>query len=183
MNKNAMKWTADKKELVYKLTRDYINVLQNNGVKIRTLRGIEFDRRVNRNGFCRLWRDNNMFVLGISIYRFADGMEAVKETILHELCHAIAPFGEKHGETWQRIARLVGNIFHVKINARNAHTIEVAEMAYKYHIKCDGCGAEWHYCRRTQFVKAVENNHAVDWKCGCGHKHFSLIEDYQIRRN
>lgn len=182
-NQNTLKWTKGKKELIYKLTRNYISVLQDNGVKIRTLKAIKFDRRVNRNGCCTMWRDNNMFVLGISIYRFADGMEAIKETILHELCHAIAPYGEGHGSTWQKIAKLVGDIFHVKINERNPHSIKVAEMAYKYHVKCDGCGAEWHYCRRTKFVKAVEDNHAEGWKCGCGHKHFSMMENYRICHN
>lgn len=60
---NELKWTESKKELIYKLTRNYISVLQDNGVKIRTLKAIKFDRRVNRNGCCTMWRDNNMFVL------------------------------------------------------------------------------------------------------------------------
>lgn len=175
-NPNELKWTESKKELIYKLTRNYISVLQDNGVKIRTLKAIKFDRRVNRNGCCTMWRDNNMFVLGISIYRFADGMEAIKETILHELCHAIAPYGEGHGSAWQKIAKLVGDIFHVKINERNPHTIKVAEMAYKYHVKCDGCGAEWHYMRKTKFVREAIEDHARLWKCGCGSHHFTCVK-------
>ena len=178
-----MKWTQEDKNKVYSITRQYIDELEEKGFSVRTLDKIEFTRSFHRHGYCVVYKNNNLFVLGISAYRLADGWQAVRATILHELCHAIAPYKEEHGSTWQKIAKLVGDIFHVKINASNPHTIKVAEMAYKYHIKCDGCGAEWHYCRRTRFVKAVEDNHAACWKCGCGHKHFSMMENYRICRN
>lgn len=161
---------------VIMLVHQYADELREQGFDVRHIEEVKITRSYNTHGWCMTHRDNHNATIASSKYRIADGEEAVTETILHELCHAIAPYEEKHGDTWQRIAYLVGNIFHVKINARNPHTIKVAEMAYKYHIKCDGCGDEWHYCRRTKFVKAVENNHAVDWKCGCGHKHFSMVK-------
>lgn len=170
------KWTPEDKKRMQAMTMQYIKELKEQGFSIRKLEKIDFNNSFNTNGYCRTYRDSPTFDLGISVYRVVDGWEAVKETILHELCHAMAPYDSGHDEEWQKLAKEVGNLYGIKINHKAPHSIKAYETAYKYVIKCDSCGATWRFMRRTKFVKAVANNHATNWKCGCGHHHFSLMK-------
>ena len=170
------KWTKAEKNKVKKLVKSYIEDLRNNGFNIRELEEIKFTHAVNTHGWCRTYVNNNRFILGISCYRFADGEEALKETILHELCHAIASHGAGHGKEWQDIAKEVGSIYGVHIERCSSHTIKVEEATERYVIKCAKCGAIGRYMRRTKFVKDVMENNASKWECRCGGHHFSMVK-------
>ena len=170
------KWTKADKNKIYSITRQYIDELEKKGFIVRTLDKIEFTHSFHRHGYCRTYKYNSLFDLGISAYRLADGWQAVRETILHELCHAIAPYGAGHGKEWQEIADEVGKIYGIKIQRCDPHSITVDEIAYRYVAKCDKCGATWHYMRKTKFIKAVMENHASTWKCACGGNHFSMVK-------
>lgn len=170
------KWTPEDKKRVQAMTMQYIKELKEQGFSIRKLEKIDFNTSFSRNGYCCVYRDSPTFDLGISVYRVIDGWEAVKETILHELCHAMASYDSGHDEEWQELAKKVGNLYGIKIAHRAPHSIKTYETAYRYVIKCDNCGATWRFMRRTKFVKAVTAHHATNWKCGCGHHHFSLVK-------
>lgn len=170
------KWTPEDKRKVYSITRRYIDELEDYGFDVRTLEDIKFTNAFKTHGWCLTHRYNNLFTLGISCYRLADGWEAVRETILHELCHAIATHGAGHGKEWQEIADEVGHLYEIKIQRCEPHSITVYENAYRYAAKCDKCGATWHYMRKTKFIKAVMADHASTWKCVCGGKHFSMVK-------
>ena len=170
------KWTKVDKNKVKKLVKSYIEDLRNNGFNIRELEEIKFTHAVNTHGRCRTYATNNEFILGISCYRVVDGWEAVKETILHELCHAIASYGAGHGKEWRDIAKKVGSIYGIKITYSAPHSIKVYEAAYRYIVKCDECGAIGRYMRRTKFVKAVMEKDTSTWKCACGSHHFSMVK-------
>lgn len=169
------KWTSEDKKRVKEMTMQYIKELKEHGFYIRKLEKIDFNIRFNHHGYCKKYRDSPTFILGISAYRVLDGWDAVKETILHELCHAMAPYDSGHGDEWQKLAKKVGSIYGIKISYKAPHSIKTYEIAYRYVVKCDGCGATSRFIRRTRFVKAVADNHAINWKCSCGHQHFSLV--------
>lgn len=170
------KWTPEDKKRVYEMTLHYIEELKAHGFKVRTLEKIKFTCAFYQHGYCQTYKYKNAFILGVSAYRLADGWEAVKETILHELCHAIASYDSGHNKEWQELAKKVGELYGIKITHRTPHSIKTYEAAYRYVIKCDNCGATWRFMRRTKFVKAVADHHATNWKCGCGHHHFSLVK-------
>ena len=169
-------WTWEEKQKVYSIVRQYIDELEGKGFVVRTLDKIEFTRSFRRHGYCVTYKNNNLFVLGISACRIADGWQAVRETILHELCHAIAPYGARHGKEWQAVADKVGRLYGIKIQQCNPHSIKNYESSYKYVVKCDKCGATWSYLRKTKFIKAVLSDHASTWKCACGGQHFSMVK-------
>ena len=171
-----MKWKPEDKAKVVGLVYQCMNELKDQGFLIRKLHKIDFNNNFNTNGYCRVFRDSPMFDLGISSYRVIDGWESVKETILHELCHAMSSYDSGHDAEWQELAERVGNIYGIKIAHKAPHSIKTYESAYRYVVKCDNCGATWRFMRRTRFVKAVADNHATNWKCGCGHHHFSLVK-------
>ena len=169
-------WTKADKNKVKKLIEYYIDDLRNKGFDVRKLEEIKYTHAVSVHGWCMTHSNNYKFTLGISCYRVADGWNAVKETILHELCHAIASHGAGHGKEWQDIAKEVGDIYGFHIERCKPHSIKVAEAARRYVVKCDGCGAHWSYMRKTKFVKAVMENNTSRWKCGCGSHHFSMVK-------
>lgn len=172
-----MKWEPEDKRKVVSLIFQFMNELKEQGFSIRKLEKIEFSTSFNTNGYCRVHRDSPTFSLGISAYRVIDGWEAVKETILHELCHAMASYDSGHGEEWQGLAKKVGSIYGIKITYKAPHSIKAYETAYRYVVKCDNCGTTWRYMRRSSnLVKDTITHHATNWRCKCGHQHFSLVK-------
>ena len=169
-------WTEANKDKVYSIIRQYIDELEDKGFIVRTLSKIEFTRSFHRHGYCRTYATNNLFVIGISAYRLADGWQGVRETILHELCHAIAPYGAGHGKEWQKVADKVGSLYGIKIQRYDPHSIKTYESAYRYVAKCDKCGVTWSYMRKTEFIKDVLADNASTWTCACGGKHFSMVK-------
>ena len=69
----------------------------------------------------------------------------VKNTILHEIAHAL-DFEDRgtsdHGQQWKRIARVIGcdPSFHVNINKLARKAGDAVYMKYKYSITCDEHG-------------------------------------------
>ena len=169
-------WTKADKDKVKKIVEYYIYDLRNKGFDVRELEEIKYTHAVNVHGWCMTHANNNLFTLGVSCYRVADGWEAVKETVLHELCHAIASHGAGHGKEWQDIAKEVGDIYGFHLERCASHSIKVAEATKRYIVKCDECGAHWSFMRKTKFVKAVLENNGSTWKCGCGSHHFSMVK-------
>ena len=170
------KWTKADKNKVKEIVGYYIYDLRKRGFDVRYLEEIKFTHAVNTHGWCVTHANNNRFTLGISCYRVADGWEAVKETILHELCHAIASYGASHGKEWRDSAKEVGSIYGIKITYSAPHSIKAYEVAYRYVVKCDSCGAHWSYMRKTKFVKAVMENDTSIYRCECGSHHFSMVK-------
>ena len=171
-----MKWTKANKNKVKKLVEYDIHYMRYNGFDVRELENIKFTHAMNTHGWCMTYSNNHKFTLGISCYRVADGEEAVKETILHELCHAIASHGAGHGKEWQDIADKVGHLYGIKIQRCEPHSITVEENAYRYVAKCDKCGAIWRRMRKTAFIKAGMTYTAITRKCACGGNHFSMVK-------
>ena len=67
--------------------------------------GFEFDRAKNRAGQCRLWDR----VISLSRpYVELNSEASVRDTILHEIAHALSPLGSRHNWVWQQKAREVG---------------------------------------------------------------------------
>ena len=169
-------WTKADKKKVKELVKYYIYDLRERGFDVRELEEIKFTHAVSVHGWCMTYANNHKFTLGISCYRVADGEEALKETILHELCHAIASHGAGHGKEWRDIAKAVSDIYGVHIERCNPHSIKVKEATSRFVVKCDNCGAVWGYMHRTKFVKAVMENNTSTWKCECGSHHFSMVK-------
>jgi SprT protein len=99
-----------------------------------------FDRSKVRFGKCDYGKKR------ISLSRYlveANGIAAVRETILHEIAHALAPRGAGHGPVWRAMAAAVG------CNGSRCYGDEVARPNPKFHGTCPGCGRIIHRHRRT----------------------------------
>lgn len=60
----------------------------------------------------------------------------VRDTILHEIAHALVPPTEGHGKAWQRKAREIG------ANPSRTYDAEVVTPEGKYTLECPNCGRQ-----------------------------------------
>ena len=89
-----------------------------------------FDRSNVRFGKCN-YRQKQ-----ISLSKFLvelNGEGDVRETILHEIAHALAPRGAGHGPVWKSLALSIG------CNGRRCFGQEVVRPAPKYQGTCPSC--------------------------------------------
>jgi len=121
-----------------------------------------WNKRKSALGVCNYTR-KTIFLSEYFVARISD--EEVKDTILHEIAHALAwiEYGHKgHGWQWKRVC--------VRIGAKpvRCHTGTVDNPNYRYKIKCE-CGQEH---GRHRFNKAKIKQLQAGWswfncrKCG-----------------
>jgi predicted SprT family Zn-dependent metalloprotease len=99
-----------------------------------------FDRSKVRFGKCDYRRKQ------ISLSRHLlelNGEAEVRDTILHEIAHALAPRGAGHGPAWQAVALSIG------CNGQRCYGREVARPAPKYTGTCPVCRRVIYRHRRT----------------------------------
>lgn len=76
-----------------------------------------------------------------------ENAEEVRETILHEIAHLLAPRGAGHGATWRHVVREIGG------NPERCHDMECAQLRrpQRRHLAvCMGCGQEWQITTRLR---------------------------------
>jgi predicted SprT family Zn-dependent metalloprotease len=100
----------------------------------------QFDRSKVRFGKCNYGKKE------ISLSRYLvelnDELE-VRETILHEIAHALAPRGAGHGAKWRAVAESIG------CQAKRCYGEEVARPAPRYKGTCPTCRQVIYRHRRT----------------------------------
>ncbi|MDE0262000.1 MAG: SprT-like domain-containing protein [Bryobacterales bacterium] len=91
----------------------------------------QFDSAQKRAGACTF----NTKVISLSRFYCIKASDAqIRDTILHEIAHALAGPKHNHDATWKRIARAIG------CTADRCHTVDFAPP--KYIASCPRCG--WH---------------------------------------
>jgi predicted SprT family Zn-dependent metalloprotease len=110
-----------------------------------------FDRAVRRFGVCKY--GYRVISLSAPLVE-ANDLENVKDTILHEIAHAIAGPRAGHGYEWVKVCLQIG----AKPN-RCFTSEEVNVPKLKYYAKCGGCG--------RVFQKARMKKREVKRACPC----------------
>jgi predicted SprT family Zn-dependent metalloprotease len=72
--------------------------------------------------------------------------EDIRDTILHELAHALAGPGAGHGPLWKRQCLIVG----CKPQRCGEGKFHDAREDAKYRLKCSDCDYEWGFLRRPK---------------------------------
>lgn len=102
-----------------------------------------FDRAKRRFGCCH----HTTKTLSLSRHlTLLNGEEAVRDTILHEIAHALTP-GAHHGPAWRAKCRELG-----AKPERCYEAGEVRQPAARYQLVCPGCEARYPRHRRTRGV-------------------------------
>jgi predicted SprT family Zn-dependent metalloprotease len=110
----------------------------------------QFDRSKVRFGKCNFSKQQ----ISLSTYLVeANGEVEIRDTILHEIAHALAPRGAGHGPVWQALALSIG------CTGRRCYGQEVARPVPKFKGTCPSCQRAIHRHRRA--VMACGNCTAV----------------------
>lgn len=152
------------------------------GYEIREIVGIEFTKSCRHLGKCRRLSDTKAILFFsdslLSIFDDEDGYETCKETILHELIHAMPMSGVGHGSKFKLLAKELNFLYATTIGSHcNEATVGAFRKAnlekgkYKYHITC-GCGHIDLY--KARFCKVVRNPKAYH----CPKCHGNLNVEY-----
>src|SRR5262245_36365843 len=108
-------------------------------------------------GVCRFRQQ----CIGLSVHLIErNALEEVRETLLHEVAHALVGAGHGHGPAWQAMARRVG--------ARPERCGEADMPQGRWRARCGGCGEEFRRHRRPARV--------TGWFCqACGRDKGRLV--------
>jgi predicted SprT family Zn-dependent metalloprotease len=101
----------------------------------------EFDRAIQRFGQCN-WRKKKIS-LSAKLVLLNDEAE-VRDTILHEIAHALAPAGSNHGPKWKKIAQAIG------CTGQRCYDHEVAAPPAKFTGTCPTCRRTIYRHRRSR---------------------------------
>jgi predicted SprT family Zn-dependent metalloprotease len=103
-----------------------------------------FDRARRRAGVCRFPTLTRPGRIGLSLYFVErNDLEQVRDTILHEIAHALAGPRAGHGPRWKAACSLIG-----AVPERCYRSGDVTMPGGKWRATCPGCGRQHHRHRR-----------------------------------
>ena len=163
---------------IEKTVRKYRAEMIQLGFNVRPILKVDITRAARKMGLCYILGDGGVKIL-INKYLINVGGEELKETILHELCHAV--YGcVGHGAEWERVAKKVGTHFNIRIEQLASVEKIVAcrkvGLARPKFIVCEDCGKKYSYFRKGKTAKYIEaGNKDGVYSCShCGSSHLVL---------
>jgi predicted SprT family Zn-dependent metalloprotease len=110
-----------------------------------------FNRRKQTLGLCIYQR--RTIELSVHLVERANHWDEIRDTILHEIAHALVGPGHGHDKVWKRKCVEVG------AKPERCGAADMPEGAWKAH--CTGCGKQFHRHRKPKRLKG--------WYCqACG---------------
>ena len=123
-----------------------------------------FDRSIKRFGICRFPNRGKRGVISLSRPLVElNTVETVKDTILHEIAHAIVGGSAGHGSAWKFQARLLGARPVACQSLENVVQVETAWMG-----TCPDCGLKA-YRRRAPILTAKYTHGKCKYAANRGH--------------
>lgn len=125
-------------------------------------------REMRQHGECIVTYANNRYRINISTALYEYGsLLAIKDTILHELCHT-CPDAMNHGAGWKRWVNKLNAAYGYTIArctpcADKYNGVNPRELPYKYVIVCEQCGG---YSVRQRSCDVVK--YPATYRHGCG---------------
>ena len=163
---------------IEKTVRKYRAEMIQLGFNVRPIIMVGMTTTAKGMGWCYQYSDGTVKIL-INKYLIKVGGEELKETILHELCHAV--YGcVGHGAEWERVAKMVGTHFNIRIeqlaNVEKIVACRKVGLARPKFIVCEDCGEKYSYFRKGKTVKYIEaGNKDGRYFCShCGSSHLVL---------
>lgn len=119
-----------------------------------------FNRRKRSLGVCK-YRTRR---IELSVFHLKSSDEDIRDTILHEIAHALTP-GHKHGPAWKLTC--------IRIGARPERCGQPMEAPSRYVLRCTTCGNTIKRHRKTRKTYACS-------KCCNKHNGGKYSEQYKL---
>lgn len=143
-----------------------------------------FNNNTTRFGFCRrskTYATRKAYISISSIAIKTCSPSKVHNTIMHEVCHAVNG-GHTHSHGWLKAITIINNLSKKGIYeftelsrvGEDEGFTEYKKSISKYIIKCEKCGHEYSYQRRSKVVESVAS-HKGECYCKCGSYKLILI--------
>ena len=138
-------------------------------------------------GYCKRNNVTGNYTIEVAPCMLADGVEveAIKDTIIHEILHT-CPGSFNHGYEWKHRASIVNRKLGYNIETcastkeLEAQGVKVQRRDWKYALECVDCGKQFKYKR---WCESLEN--PSRYRCGSCHgelKTISLDDRFSIAR-
>lgn len=165
-------WTQKEKNFVAEMVLELRTEMIANGFSVRPIAEIKYSNAIHCFGRCKRMPYGDC-VITIAHIAMDSGIDNLKNTIIHELCHAVLEVDNRgHNYVWKQIAKRASEVFNTHITVYVAEKEQKEQIAIqnnkkaKFTIKCKDCGQEYKYMRETRTVKMIKRfkNHG----CTCG---------------
>lgn len=163
---------------LYTYARECLAELNAIDIHPNTISAWKVSRAVRFWGQCSYMTRSRSYTIKISQTLLDDDapVKALKETILHELIHAVDGCLD-HGYKWTALVRKVNQTYGYDIRQTDSYEEKGFEKdpmdaQYKYHLTCEKCGHVYRYARMCSTIKAVQAHKA---HCACGSRDFKII--------
>ena len=172
-------WTQKEKTMVYEKIFAIRKIMIAHGFPVREIVNVKYSKAITTYGKCRKNKDNTVTIT-ISEITIRDN--SLINTIVHELCHAIdVENNYQHNHIWKQLANDVGKLFNeniVRCAEISKEYIEEKRNRCNYIIKCEHCGKEYYYMRKTKTIKTISQGNKRRYYCTkCG-SHDLKVYDY-----
>jgi predicted SprT family Zn-dependent metalloprotease len=117
----------------------------------------DIDNAKSRVGLC----SHNKQIISVSRHFLHNSDEEIKDTILHEIAHALIGAEHGHDALWRTTARRIGA--RPQRLAGEEVTRSKKASQHNYLIVCSGCGQEW---RRLRLRKSLMRPGVKSGCCG-----------------
>lgn len=115
----------------------------------------KFDNAVKRFGYC-----SSKGIISVSAPLTAVNSEAeVKNTILHEIAHAIAGNHHDHDNYWQTVCKNIGG------DGKRCYGSEVVKPSLRYKAVCSTCNKEFQKARLSRLASIGLRRYACTACC------------------
>lgn len=142
-----------------------INLMNKYGFKVNPI-NIKLNNRIKKT-LGRYTHSKQLIEINKTYFEQAKE-EAIKNTIIHEICHQLTPY-HGHDTVWKSLAYKVSNKTGYKITTRatkdKLEGVIFKEEIFKYKAVCECCGLESKYKRASNVIK-----HPEFYRCKCGGK-------------
>lgn len=179
--------TSKQKEMATKMVYQLRNELIEHGLEVARITDVRFTSRcTKRYGACSSYNRGTPFmycIITLSDILFHGNENTLRNTILHELVHAMPSSGRGHGYMFHVNAGKVNRLYpHANIGTyvnnedREACKEWISQnkkrQEYKYKVTCSHCGKVVEYRKvKTKFIKAIEFNGGINYRhTSCGGK-------------
>ena len=112
----------------------------------------KFDGAKGRGGLCN---HGKRFISLSRHFVEAATIAEVRNTLLHEIAHALVGPGHGHGRVWKQKAREIG------CTAERCHSVKMPDKHYNYAATCSACDFTYQRIR----LRANVRNHSACAKC------------------